>query len=103
MTQIEEQGVSINLTREPWVKAQSFQFRSEQEGLPHPSIIERFFTKSIAHEMELAHPSIPQDKGEHAIKGLYRSLQTPSTDGCQNDLRVGMASEEISDTLQVLP
>ena len=54
------------------VYTERLEFRSKDEGPPHPRVIQRFLTEAVPRQVQRSRLPIPQHKREHARASLER-------------------------------
>ena len=101
VAQVRRQGIRIERSVEVRAGHDRLELRGEAEQAGLPVDEQRLDAEPITNEVEAALLGVPQGDGEHAGESPDRRLDTPSFDGGQHHLGVGVASKPASVRLQL--
>src|SRR5262245_5915414 len=87
---------------ETLVDPERFEFRSEQEYVSAPAIVERFLPCTIPRQSEGPGFPVPQTERKHPVHTLQRRLDPPFGECGQHDFRITMAAKFVAMGLELL-
>src|SRR5262245_59704985 len=87
---------------ETLVDPERFEFRSEQEYVSAPAIVERFLPCTIPRQRKGPGFPVPQTERKHPVHALQRRLDPPFGERGQHDCRITMAAKFVAMRLEVL-
>ena len=93
------QGTTVDAGAPLRVGLECFQFRSKNQRVPGPSVIQWLFPGTVPTQMQGSAVPVPQGEREHADESIQRWPHSPFTKCSQHHFRIATSAKSVSPLL----